>query len=372
LKRLLLVGAGHAHAQVLRDWIDAPPRGIELVVVSPSSLAPYSGMVPGWLAGLYRYDEICIDFAALAAAAGARLIVDELVQLDPDLRRVRLRSGLAVDYDVLSLNVGSTLNPPQSTAARVLCLRPLGALHQAWNVLLDDLAHGVSDTPLTVTAVGGGAAGAEALLAALQRLRLLQPGRPIRAELVSRAATLLEGLAPAAVAAAHAALAAAAVAVRLGTDFSDPTVRPGEVLLWATGAEAHAWQRSSGLTVSARGFICVDRCLRSVSHPQVHAAGDCAEWAEPLPKAGVYAVRMGPVLGRNLRAALASQTPQEFVPQRRFLMLLSTGNGRAIASWGRWSAQGRWVWRWKDRVDRGFLRRFEVTDRDARRSSPSA
>ena len=320
MTRLLVVGAGHAHAQVLRDWIDAPVRGTELVVVSPSALAPYSGMVPGWLAGRYRYEEICIDFAALAAAAGARLIVDELIQLDPDLRQVRLRSGLALDYDVLSLNVGSTLNPPASGTGKTLCLRPLSALHQAWDALLDDLAHAMSDAPLQVTAVGGGAAGVEAMLAALHRLRLLQPGRPVQAALLSRGTTLLEGLAPGAMAAAHAALVAAGVLVRLDTAFSELAARPGGLLLWATGAEAHAWQGTSGLAVSARGFICVDRCLRSVSHPQVHAAGDCAEWAEPLPKAGVYAVRMGPVLSRNLRAALASEEPREYIPQGRFLM----------------------------------------------------
>jgi len=134
--------------------------------------------------------------------------------------------------------------------------------------------------------------------------------------------------------------------------------RPGDLLLWATGAEAHPWQRDSGLAVSARGFICVDRCLRSVSHPQVHAAGDCAEWEEALPKAGVYAVRMGPVLSRNLRAALGACAPVEYRPQHRFLALLATADGAAIASWGRWSVRGRWVWHWKDRIDRSFVRRF--------------
>ncbi len=357
MKRLLLIGAGHAHAQVLRDWIASPLRGCELTIVSPAALAPYSGMVPGWLAGRYRFDEICIDFAALAARAGARLIIDELVSLDPERRQVQLRGGTMLDYDVLSLNVGSTLNPPRVAGARVLPLRPLGGLRQAWEPLLDELA--ASAAPLTVTAVGGGAAGVESLLAVLARLRAMQPGRDIHGDVFCRDALLPE-LPAAARRAALTALAAAGVKVTLNMPLRAAAIRPGDLLLWATGAEAHGWQQRSGLAVSARGFIRIDRHLRSLSHPQVHAVGDCAEWAEPLPKAGVYAVRMGPVLARNLRAALTAGKPAIYAPQRRALKLLSTGNGQAIASWGRWSVNGRWVWRWKDFIDRAFIRRFAV------------
>jgi pyridine nucleotide-disulfide oxidoreductase family protein len=359
VKRLLLIGAGHAHALMLKDWITAPVPGCELVVVSPSALAPYSGMVPGWLAGTYRFDEICIDFGALAGAAGARLVIDELVGLDPKGRRVHLRSGGTLDYDVLSLNVGSTLSPPAArSGARVLSLRPLGGLHQAWEALLRDPELATADTPLTVTAVGGGAAGVEALLATLARLRSLHPNRPIHASLLTRSATLLPGMAPAAVRWAQAALAAARVTVQVGTDFVESATGSSDLLLWATGADAHAWQRDCGLAVGERGFIRIDACLRSVSHPEVHAVGDCAEWSRPLPKAGVYAVRMGPALSRNLRAALGACAPVEYRPQHRFLALLCTADGAAIASWGQWSVRGRWVWHWKDRIDRSFVRRF--------------
>jgi len=359
MRRLLLIGAGHAHAQVLKDWGAAPVSGCELVVVSPSALAPYSGMVPGWLAGTYRFDEICIDFGALAWAAGARLVIDELVGLDPKRRRVHLRRGDMLDYDVLSLNVGSTLSPPVArSGTRVLSLRPLGDLHRAWEALLADPQLTTADTPLTVTAVGGGAAGVEAMLATLARLRSLHPSRPIHARLLTRSATLLPGMAPAAARSAQAALAAARVTVQAGTDYAESATPSSDLLLWATGADAHAWQRNCGLAVGERGFIRIDACLRSVSHPEVHAVGDCAEWSPPLQKAGVYAVRMGPVLSRNLRAALGACAPVEYRPQHRFLALLATADGAAIASWGRWSVRGRWVWHWKDRIDRSFVRRF--------------
>lgn len=363
MKRLLLVGAGHAHAQVLKDWIAAPLPGVELVVVSPSALAPYSGMVPGWLAGRYGYDEICIDFETLAAAAGAHFIEGALAALNAERHQVRLVSGAVLDYDVLSLNVGSTLNPPALEGTHVLPLRPLGGLRRAWDALLAELAP-AADRPLAITTVGGGAAGVESMLAVLARLRALQPSRALAAVLVSRGESLLPGLPQAAARSAQAALTAAGVELRLGSDFNAGNAPAGGVLLWAAGAEAHAWQRECGLAVGASGFVRVDKCLRSLLHPEVHAVGDCAEWAPPLPKAGVYAVRMGPVLSRNLRAALGvgaqACSPRAYLPQRRVLALLATADGRAIASWGPGALRGRWVWRWKDRIDRTFVQRFVV------------
>ena len=373
MKRLVLIGAGHAHAQVLKDWITLPVPGTELVVVSPTALAPYSGMVPGWLAGIYRFDEICIDFAALASAAGAQLVIDELAALEPHRRHVQLRGGASFGFDVLSLNVGSTLSPPTPAqgGARVLSLRPLGGLRKAWEALLADPSVTASDTPLRVTAVGGGAAGVEAVLAAVVRLRSLRPGRPVDGALLTRSSTLLPGMAPAARRLTRAALAAAGVTTQLGTASTDSVAASCDLLLWATGADAHAWQRDCGLAVGPTGFIRVDERLRSVSHPQVYAVGDCAEWAKPLPKAGVYAVRMGPVLSRNLRAALGAGEAVSYTPQHRFLALLATADGSAIASWGRWSLHGRWVWRWKDRIDREFLRRFASARWPHRSSSPA-
>lgn len=364
MKRLLLLGAGHAHAQVLRDWARAPLPGAELVLVTPYALAPYSGMVPGWLAGTYRYEQICIDFAALAQAAGARLVLDEMVALQATQHRVLLASGASLDGEVLSLNIGSTLQPPELSGARLLALRPLSRLHEATEALWPELGAQRDAGPFVVTAVGGGAAGFESLLAVLHRLRATMPGREVRGRLVSSGAALLPGVAPGAARAALAALQRAQVDLQLGTAWRAAMAEDSDLLLWATGAVAHAWQRDAAargdLAVSERGFIRIDAQLRSVSHPQIFAVGDCAEWAQPLPKAGVYAVRMGPVLAHNLRAALEGNSLQDYAPQARFLALLATADGRAIASRGRWSVEGSWLWRWKDHIDRGFLRRFDA------------
>lgn len=366
MKRLLLAGAGHAHAQVLLDWAAAPLPGVELVVVSPQALAPYSGMVPGWLSGAYRHDETVIDFPALCAAAGARWVEDELDALDPARCLVRLRGGEALRYDTLSLNVGSTLTPPPPAAGAVprLAMRPLSGLRPAYEALLARWTVDPSDQPFVVTAIGAGAAGFESLLAVTARLRALRPDRRVHGRLVTRGTTLLPGLSGVARRAALRSLDRAGATLQLGTPWSDAIDRSSHLTLWATGAEAASWQRDparrGALAVSERGFVRVDARLRSVSHPQVFAVGDCAEWATPLPKAGVYAVRMAPVLSHNLRAALGRGDLQGYRPQQRFLALLATGDGSAIASHGAFGAQGRWVWRWKDRIDRRFVGRYAL------------
>ncbi len=362
MRRLLLLGAGHAHAQVLLDWARAPLPGVELAVVSPLARAPYSGMVPGWMAGRYTWDEITIDFAALCARAGARWLAAEVQALDPARHTLRLDDGTSLDWDLLSLNIGSTLRAPALTQGEMLPLRPLSRLHNAWEAQLARYGAERGTRPFTVTAVGGGAAGVECVLAVLARLRRLQPDRKVHGRLVSRGDALLPDLAQGAVRQARRALAAAGVELHLSTAFDAAAAFDSDLVLWATGAEAHGLlaelARRGGLAVGARGFVRVDGHLRSVSHPEVFAVGDCAEWEPPLPKAGVFAVRMGPVLAHNLRAALGAGTARAYRPQRRFLVLLDTSDGAAIASRGLFCAHGRWVARWKESIDRRFIARF--------------
>ena len=372
MKRLVLVGAGHAHAQVLLEWTRRPWPGVELVVVSPQALAPYSGMVPGWLAGVYRFEDIVIDFPALCQRAGARWVQDELQSLDAEQQTLHLKGGQQLSYDVLSLNVGSTLRPPDAGAAQVLSLRPLAQLHESYEHLMtawaSDASPGQKDAlaPYRVTAVGGGAAGFESVLAVLKRLRAMQPQRQVTGRLLSKGKELLPGLSSSARRAGERALHRAQVKLELQTTWKpEHDANASDLVLWATGAEAHDWQRDparrGALAVNEQGFIRINAQLQSLSHPNIFAVGDCAHWDagnKALPKAGVFAVRMGPALIGNLQAALAGQPATAYEPQRQFLVLLATGSQHAIASRGRWGAQGRWAWRWKDYIDREFIGRF--------------
>ena len=384
MKHLVLVGAGHAHAQVLLAWAANPLPDVVLTLVSPEPLAPYSGMVPGWLAGRYQFEEIAIDFGALCAAAGAHWVEAELDRLDPERQSLHLSNGESLAYDIVSLNVGSTLRPPppSDTSTTMISMRPLSELRGRYQAFVDNWSAERADLPLAVTAVGGGAAGFESLLAVLHRLRQARPDRQVNGALVSSGTILLPGFAPAARRSALRALQKAGAVVRLGTTWDADAERASALVLWATGAQAHDWQldplRRGSLAVSKQGFVRVDSQLRSVSHPQIFAVGDCAQWGseetDALPKAGVYAVRMGPMLSHNLRATLLGAPLTVYAPQRRFLALLATADGRAIASRGGLGASGAWAWNLKDYIDRRFTRRFALESKPKappHRTSPS-
>ena len=367
MRRLILVGAGHAHAQVLKAWASAPRSDVELVLVSPHALAPYSGMVPGWLSGVYRYDEIVIDFVQLAARAGARWICAEIDSMDPDRQSISLSNGQSLGYDWLSLNVGSTLLPPtDAPCAQMLPMRPLADLYQRYETLLSHWRSEADDQPLRVVAVGGGAAGFESLLAVLRRLRQERPDRVVQGLLMTSGSRVLPDYPARVQRVALRTLYDAGVDVQVNTVWHDSRDQGSDWILWATGAQSHAWQRDparrGALAVSAEGYVLIDAQLRSVSHPNIFAVGDCAQWTPALPKAGVYAVRMGPVLSHNLHAALNRSSLRNYQPQRRFLSLLATADGRAIASRGCWTWSGRWAWYLKNDIDRRFIRRFSAAD----------
>lgn len=361
MKRLLLVGGGHAHALVLLQWAAQPLPGVEVTLVSPDPHSAYSGMVPGWLAGAYAEADLLVDLPALCRAAGVQWRQGELSAVDPEARCATLVGGQVLPYDRLSLDVGSTLEPPPLVGPELLALRPLAHLRQRWPALRRRLA-AEPDRPLRVAAVGGGAAGFEALLGVLAALRLDAPRRPLQARLLTRADQLLPGFPAASQRAARRALDRAGVRLECQVRDAVAAVTGEDLVLWATGAQAQPWQRDparrGGLAVDAQHFIAIDAHLRATSHPEIFASGDCAGWPGGLPKAGVYAVRQAPVLAHNLRAALLGEPLQPYRPQRQFLTLLATGDGRAIASRGPFGAAGAWAWHWKDRIDRRFMTRF--------------
>lgn len=364
MKRLVLVGAGHAHAVVLNAWRKAPTPDVELILVAPITQAPYSGMIPGWLAGQYRFEETVVDFVGLCKRAGARLIEAELVKLDPDANTVWLSNGQSLAYDWLSINVGSTLRPPEVDTHNVtmLAMRPLSTLQARYESWIRDWQTRAEPSPLRVTAVGGGAAGVESLLCVKRRLEQLRPDRVVHAQLITRSASILPGFSARARQLALRALHEANITVQLGTDWCQTIAQSSDLIIWATGAQAHDWQTDPGTRGSLRtdnaGFIAVDECLRALSHPNVFAVGDCAALPTSVPKAGVYAVRMGDTLSNNLKAVISGHALSPFKRHGTALALLNTANGSAIASWGPLGWQGQWVMRWKDRIDRGFIERL--------------
>ena len=371
MKRVLLLGGGHAHLLVLRALAQQPLAGAEVTLITPGADLTYSGMVPGLVAGHYNAAQCRIALAPLAAAARVRLVVGEATALDASARRVQLADGGSADYDVLSLDTGSVQSRDSLPGARehghaVLFLRPIDAFVE----LQERLAALARQRPLQVVVLGGGAAGFELALALQHRLQQVSTGS--RVALISGDGEPLAGYPHAVVRAGARALARRRVAVHRERAAA---LQAGAVLLQsgvhvacdavviATGTEAAPWLRGSGLALCPRGFVQTGPTLQSTSHPEVLAAGDVATRADsPHAKSGVHAVRAGPPLALNLQRFISGGALVPYQPQARTLNLLSCGGRRAIAVWGGFSLGerpfGRLAWWWKDRIDRGFIARF--------------
>ena len=367
--RLVLLGGGHAHVEVLRELAQRPQPECEIALVSPQPRQLYSGMIPGFIAGHYALADCAIDLEALAARAGTRFHRSNASLVSPHAREVMLADGTAVKYDVLSMDVGAAVagSDAKGVGRHAIVIRPLAAAVEGWTRVLGKAIDGAIQS---VTMVGGGAAGVELALAMDYRFRVeMGEGAPHTRVITDRATLVSEFPAGARMRlqrilaerniGVHAGLAVAEVGadfVRLesGLEFATGAT------FWATGPAAPEWIRDSGLATDSQGYLLVNDCLQSVACPEIFAAGDCATRGDgPLPKSGVFAVRAGPILAANLRAAMNGTALESHVTSPRYLALVSEGPRRAIGVWNGFSWEGGWVWRWKDRIDRRFVARYE-------------
>ena len=354
---LVLVGGGHSHALVLKHFGMNPVPGLRLTVINPGPTAPYTGMLPGHVAGHYDRDALEIDLYRLARFAGARLLVDTARGLDLAAREIHLASGRRIAYDAASLDIGVTSALPElpGFSDHGVPAKPLGPLAARWRAFLDD-----GGGPAAAV-IGGGVAGVELSLAMAHRLRRVRDDATVTVLERDRA---LADLAPGAARRLRERLRSEGIALREGVEVARLTadaveLEGGETVasaftVSAAGARPHPWLAETGLDLQG-GYITVDRYLAS-SDAAVFAAGDCAHLAfAPRPKAGVYAVRAAPVLAANLTAALAGGPRRVFRPQRDYLKLISLGKKDAIAEKAGVALSAPWVWRLKDRIDRKFM-----------------
>lgn len=363
--RLVLAGGGHAHLSVMQSLARRPADSLDVLLLTPSALTTYSGMLPGWMDGEYTLPEIQIDVGVLAAHAGIRVMWDSVAEIDAASATLTTRSGTRIPYDLLSLDIGGEVStaPFASLGHRAVAVRPLDAFIDRWSAFVQQADR---TRRADVVVVGGGAAGVELALAAQRALT--QRGTAVTVALVSAPNTLLNGISRGAADRAMRCLKEQNIAVHSGFASADAqgivldsgARLPVDLAILATGSEPPAWLERTGLAL-ANGGVAVGADLRSTSHPSVFAAGDIATRVDrTMPRSGVHAVRAGPVLATNLLSGPGDEPLRPYLPRRRTLYLLTTGERRAVLSWGTLSAEGAWVWLLKRAIDRRFVRRNTI------------
>lgn len=367
-KRVVLLGAGHAHLYTLKRAAAFAEAGAELVLVAPEPFW-YSGLATGVLGGHYPPELDQVDVGALVTRSGGRFVRDCVTAVDPSRKTVQLQDGPPLAYDVLSVTLGSAA-PPIPTAdgtIGVYTVKPVRQLYELRTEL--EARFGRREELVRVVVAGGGPTGFE--IAA--NVAALTEARRARAEVTVLAGRrVLAQLPEAAAARVVAALHERGVQVRTPARVTrlepgqacldDGGTVPFDLLVNATGLGAAPLVRTFGLPVDEAGALLVDRTLRSVGDPAVYGAGDCIALVDrKLPKIGVYAIREAPVLYRNLLAALGQGEPRRFEPQQRYLWIMNLGNGTGLAARGSFWWQGRLAFRLKDWIDRRFLRAYQQT-----------
>ncbi|MDE2623640.1 MAG: FAD-dependent oxidoreductase [Betaproteobacteria bacterium] len=360
-KRVVLAGGGHAHLAVLADWARRPMPDTERLLVTSSRHTAYSGMFPGWLAGLYHAKDLFIDLAPLAEQAGARMILADVTGMDADAATISLSNGRHVEYDLVSLATGGETDVSNLAALgeKLIPAKPVDAFMERWKAFLHAIA---LKSVVEVAVVGGGAAGVELAMAISVSLR--RHFTPARVSLVAADGSILAGHSMAVQRLALDALRDREITVHyataVGTDsgllLSDGTELKLDCVVAATGSRAPSWLARSTLSCTREGYVEVGADLRSRSHCNAFAAGDLIERIDrKVERSGVHAVKAGPVLAANLSAALQDAPMQAYNPRQRTLYLLSTADRRAILSWGKLAVAGAWAWKLKDWIDRNFV-----------------
>jgi selenide,water dikinase len=379
---IVLLGLGHTNAHVLRMWRMHPIPDARLTCVSNFPTVTYSGMLPGVLSGQYPPERMEIDLVRLCAAAGARLIVDEVSGLDVPQRKLLFGDRTPVPFDVLSIGIGSIpqFNRVEVEADSVLTIKPmqtfLARLTDRLQLIATRLAAtrqgsaATSDAPLRIAIVGGGAGGVEVAFCIPHHVRRILRDVPLQIALIHSGETLVPGALPRTSRVVERELQSRGVEVHLGRSVTRVTATgvtlddgrqfPADLVIWATGAAPPPLLAALDLPKDGRGFLLTRPTLQTTADAPIFIVGDTGtRHSNPTAKAGVYAVRQGPVLWENLHNQLVGRPLIPYEPQPNFLKLLNTGDGRAIGEYKGVTLHNAWLWRLKDWIDGRFMDKYQ-------------
>jgi pyridine nucleotide-disulfide oxidoreductase family protein len=375
-KNIVLIGGGHSHAIVLKLFAIHPLPGVNLILITPDRYTPYSGMLPGHIAGFYQYNECHIDLQNLCKFAHTKLYLDQVIGLDLNHQKVFCVNQPAIDFDILSIDIGST--PEKSyisgAAEYTIAAKPVAQLLEHWHQLQENIVIN-SLKNLSIGIVGGGAGGVELALSmqtGLQNLGIdnlqidlwqhsdqLMPNYHLSVQKIIKKTIINHNIK------LHLGETVSEISLqqqKLQVKCQSGLVVECDQVFWVTQASAADWVKNSGIGTDAKGFILVDDNLKSITHPHIFAAGDIAKMINyHLPKAGVFAVRQGKPLYENLRRTILGKSLICYKPQKSYLSLITTGNRQALANRGSLTLPPHpLLWNWKNWIDRHFMAQFQI------------
>ena len=367
---IVLLGIGHTNAHIVRMWKMAAIPDTRLTCISDFPCATYSGMLPAVLAGQVPEEGMTIDLVRLCASAGARLIVANPNGIDRQQRHVTFPDRPAIPFDLLSIGVGSTpqMVPAPSNPSCLVTIKPMQTLLRRLRRRLDDLAN--HEGPVRVIVAGAGIGGVETSACVGHFITRHLPDHRTEIMLADAHSDIARGLSPAVASRIRSQLHARNITLKLGDPieqvlphgvrFASGEEAMAEIVLWVASARPIDLFSTLDWPKDDRGFLLTNAYLQTLADNRIFAVGDAGTMANvQLPKAGVYAVRQGPILWHNLRAQLASQPLHAYHPQSRFLKLVNMGDGTAIADWHGRRMEGRWVNRWKRHIDQRFMAMYQ-------------
>jgi pyridine nucleotide-disulfide oxidoreductase family protein len=373
-QNLVLIGGGHSHAIALKEWKKNPIANVKLTLISNVLQTPYSGMLPGYIAGFYCFEKTHIDLKKLTQLTQTKLVLTTAIALDLINNQVICADCPPITFDILSIDIGSTPTLMNIAGSEyVIPAKPVPQFLEAWEKVLKRVGR-EPETPLSISIVGGGAGGVELALNMRSRLQTILPCHLIKIHLFHQGKKLLEHHNSWVSEKLEKILRERDIQVHLGETVQSIQADELDVykincqsnlsintnyIFWVTQASAPDWIKHSDLSTDLSGFILIKNTLQTISHENIFATGDIATMPDyPRPKAGVFAVRQGKPLVENWHNFLLNKPLKPYFPQKTYLSLIGTGDKKAIASWGNWGCQSRYFWTWKDYLDCQFMDQF--------------
>ncbi|MFC7063654.1 FAD-dependent oxidoreductase [Halobacillus seohaensis] len=357
--RLILVGAGHAHLEVIRLNSVMPLGNIEIYLISPSDYQYYSGMFSGYTEGLYDEDDIRINLRELTNKCGVNFIKKSASRVFPERKKLFCEDGAVYPFDLISFDLGSKSIPPEFVHSQVCSVKPNFQFVEQINEIRE------SSTPLVV---GGGAAGCELALS----IQAYKNNREIKGDVrIVTADKVLSSSSNKTSGKIKSLLERSGVQVwenervsdiyddYIETSFNNHIHHSG--LLWLGGPIGEPIFQLSNLAVDEKGFAFITDALQFEKYSFMFGAGDCVTLRSypNLDKSGVYAVRQGPILFENLHRYINNQPLQSYEPQKKALYILSTGGEKGLLLYGKFSHHSHQAWKLKNKIDTNFMKKYK-------------